>query len=158
MVYVVVFALIALLEVLSAVLMFAFKDITHVVLALSLLFVFNSAMFFMLSQPLLALLQLFIMVGGVSTYIFVGVASTGYSKFKATDYRVLAIAYVTIFVLFSAKIAQIGTSAAQDNILTAQMIGSSLSSNIGILYLIMIMLFGVGIGSIILVNKISDKR
>ena len=73
--YIALFAIIALLEILSATLVFVFKDMLHVVLSFSALFIINSAIFMVLGQPFLALLQLFIMVGGVSTYLFVGVAS-----------------------------------------------------------------------------------
>ena len=157
MTYLLVFAVIAILEVVSAVLVFAFKDIVHTVLALSLLFVFNSAMFLVLGQPLLALLQLFIMVGGVSTYIFVGVASSTYSEFKATSYKTLVIASIAIFALFSYESLNSTKIIAGQNILTKQMIQTSIASNIGLFYLIAVMLFGAGMGSIILIKRMGSK-
>lgn len=158
MAYVALFIIVALLEVVFASLMFYFKNILHTVLALAMLFVVNSGMFLILGQPLLALLQLFIMVGGVSTYVFVGVASSGYSKFKNTNYLALIAMSVVIAALFSIKTLQINTIIAQQNVVTGQLIAQSLSSNLGLIYLIAIMVFGTGIGSILLVKKLGEKR
>jgi NADH:ubiquinone oxidoreductase subunit 6 (subunit J) len=157
MAYIALFATIALLEIVSAVLVFVFRNILHTILALALLFVFNSIMFLMLEQPLLALFQLFIMVGGVVTYIFVGVASSSYSKFKGTNYKILAIAYLAIFLLFSFKVVQSGQTANGHNILSTGLIQQSFESNIGIIYLLAIMLFGAGLSSIILIRKLGGS-
>jgi NADH-quinone oxidoreductase subunit J len=158
MAYVALFIIVALLEVFSAILVFIFRNILHVVLALSLLFVFNSVMFLILGQPLLALLQLFIMVGGISTYVFVGVASASYSKFKATNYKVFAIIYLLIFILFSARITQVSAVSLQQNAVSGSLIAQSLSSNVGMLYLLAIMLFGTGFGSILLMRKLGEHK
>lgn len=158
MAYVALFIILALLEILSAILMYVFKDILHTVLALSFLFILNSAMFLVMNQPFLALLQLFIMVGGVSTYIFVGVGSVGYSKFKNTNYNILVVVYIVIFLLFSAKMVQTGPIIAEQNPLTNQLLSQSIGNNVGLLYIMGIMLFGVGLGSIMLMRKLGDKK
>ncbi|MDE1871638.1 MAG: hypothetical protein KGI06_05375 [Candidatus Micrarchaeota archaeon] len=158
MAYVAIFVIIALLEIISAILVFVFKNILHIVLALSSLFIFNSAMFFVLGQPLLALLQVFIMVGGISTYIFIGVAAGSYSKFRGTNYAVLAIVYVAIFALFSVKVMQSGIYANAQNTLTSVEVSQSLLQNSGLLYFLAIMLFGTGFGSILLMKKLGRKK
>jgi NADH-quinone oxidoreductase subunit J len=157
MAYVALFIILALLEILSAILMFLFKDILHAVLALSALFVVNSAIFLVVNQPFLALLQLFIMVGGVSTYIFVGVSSGSYSKFRNTNYTVLAIIYVVMFLLFSIKLLQMQVQpiVTEQNALTGSLIMQSLGQNVGLLYLLAILLFGAGFGSIVLMKKLE---
>jgi len=158
MAYVALFIIVALLEIISASLVFYFKDILHTVLALSALFVMNSGMFLILDQPLLALLQLFIMVGGVSTYIFVGVASSGLSKFRSTNYLLLIAFSAVIVVLFSVKTIQINTIIGQQNLVTGQTIAQALSSNIAMIYLIALMVFGTGLGSIVLIKKLGEKK
>jgi NADH:ubiquinone oxidoreductase subunit 6 (subunit J) len=158
MVYVALFLIVALLEIFSAILVFVFRNILHTVLVLSFLFILNSAVFLILSEPLLALLQLFIMVGGVSTYIFVGVSSPSYSKFKSTDYRAFVVIYLLIFILFSARITQANPIVAEQNRVSAQMISQSLASNAGFLYILAIMLFGTGLGSIILIRKLGAVK
>ncbi|MGC8649039.1 MAG: NADH-quinone oxidoreductase subunit J [Candidatus Micrarchaeia archaeon] len=75
MIYLFLFIVALLLEVTSIIMILKSKHMLHSVLFLSFLFVLNSAIFAMLNQPLLALAQLFIMVGGVSVFMFVGVAT-----------------------------------------------------------------------------------
>ncbi len=158
MAYVTLFIIAALLELLSAALVLCFRNILHTILALSMLFVFNSAMFLILGQPLLALLQLFIMVGGISTYLFVGAASASYSKFRNTNYGLFAIMSILIFFLFTAKVGNTNPVSAEQNTLSVSLVSQSLGANVGILYLLTIMLFGVGIGSILLMKKLGGKR
>lgn len=158
MIYLALFIIFALLEVLSAALVLVFRNILHIVLALSFLFIFNSVMFLMLGQPFLALIQLFIMVGGISTYIFVGVGSTSYSKFKNVNKVAFVIAYLAIFALFVYKLYGIGVSSKGENIVSGAMISGSLSSGIGLLYMFAVMLFGVGFGSILLMKRLGEKQ
>lgn len=158
MAYVVLLVILALLEITSALLIFVFKDILHTVLALSALFVFNSAMFLVLNQPFLALLQLFIMVGGVSTYVFVGVASPSFSKFRNTNLGLFAVIYVALFLLLLSRLSQASPILTEQNALTGPLIAQSLGQNAGMLYLIAIVLFGSGFGSIVLMKKLGDKR
>ena len=158
MVYAALFITVALLEIFAAVFIFVFKDILHVVLSVSALFAFNSAMFFILSQPLLALLQLFIMVGGISTYIFVGVSSPGYSKFRSTNYLVFGIVYMLFLFVFTVKIAQVSPLSLQQNVLSGSIIANSITANYGVLYLLAVMLFGTGFGSILLMKKLGGDK
>lgn len=158
MAYVAIFIIAAILEIISAALIFWFKDILHTVLALSFVFIINSAFFLMLNQPLLALLQLFIMVGGVSTYVFVGVSSASFSKFSHTNYIILAIASIAILALFSYKIIPAGTQVNQQNLLSSSLIAQALGSNAVLLYLIGIFVFGAGYGSVILMRKLGEKN
>ena len=158
MVYAALFIAVALLEIFAAILVFVFKDILHVVLSISALFAFNSMMFFILSQPLLALLQLFIMVGGISTYIFVGVASPGYSKFRNANYLAFGLIYLLFLLVFTVKIVQINPISIQHNFLSANMISESLAADSGLLYFLAIMVFGTGFGSILLMKKLGEDK
>jgi NADH-quinone oxidoreductase subunit J len=156
MVYVALFVIVALLELISATLIFVFKDVLHTILAFAFIFIFNSAIFLMLGEPLLAILQLFIMVGGVSTYAFVGIASGTNPKFKSNNYLVLVAIFLIIAVSFSIIIMRL-SPVGNDNILSISNISSSISSNIGLFYLITLMLFGVGFGSIIIFRRLGKK-
>lgn len=158
MAYVALFIVLAVLEILSATLIFMFKDILHAVLGFSLVFVFNSALFFVLQQPFLALVQLLIMVGGVSTYVFVGVGSASYSKFKHTNYTILAISYAAIFLTFIYKLTTVTVVVPEANLLSSEVMAQAFTSNIGFLYAITGMLFAVGFSSIIIMRKLSGKK
>jgi len=152
-----VFATVAGLELISIILIFIFKDILHSVLALSASFLVNSIIFFLLGQPLIALLQLFIMAGGVSTYMFVGVASISYSKFRHTSYSAIIVLSVLSFLLYSYNTMNLSFTNLQQNTVSNDTISNTLSSGIGIIYIIAFMLFSIGIGSIVLLKKISGK-
>ena len=89
--YPIMFIVLALAELLSISLIFVFKDILHSVLSLAMAFFINSLIFLMLEQPLLALLQLFVMVGGISTFLFVGVASVSLSRFGHANLLLLLV-------------------------------------------------------------------
>jgi NADH:ubiquinone oxidoreductase subunit 6 (subunit J) len=154
----VAFIILALLEIFAACLIFIFKDMLHSVLALAFVFIFNSAMFLVMQQPLLAVMQLFIMVGGVATYAFVGVSSVNYSKFKHTNYFAFGIIFILLFVSMAYRAVQAATVTTEQNTLSISLITKSLGLNIGILYLIALMLFGVGFGSILLMKKIGAKK
>ncbi|MDE1810449.1 MAG: hypothetical protein KGH66_00170 [Candidatus Micrarchaeota archaeon] len=157
--YVLLFAAVATLEVISAILIFAFRNVLHSVLALSMTFLFNSVLFLALQQTMLALIQLFIMVGGVSTYIFVGVASSGLSKFKHTSFLALAIMAPILIVAYATNLFYIGQgTAVQQNELSGPMIKASLSSDTGTLYIIAFVLFATGVSSIVLLKGIGAKR
>jgi len=157
MVYVALLMLVAALEMLSAILIFWFKDVLHTVLALSFVFIFNSALFLMLSQPLLALIQLFVMVGGVATYAFVAVASESFSRFKHTNYIVLAIGYVAIFSIITYEMLS-GNLVQQPGSVADPQIPQAINTNAGILYLIGLLMFGTGFGSILLMKKLGGKN
>lgn len=158
MVYLAIFALAAALEIVSALLVFSLKDVLHSVLALSVAFFVNSLLFLMLAQPLLALLNLFIMVGGVSTYIFVGVASLSYSKFKHTSHIALGVLSLLLFAALFYPVYQSSPNGSEQNLLTAQMIGSSLTTNIGVLYIVTLVLFGIGLSSILVLRKVGSVK
>ncbi len=156
--YLAVFMVLALLEIFFATTIFIFKDLLHVVLAFSVAFLFNSALFFLLGQPILALLQMFIMVGGVSTYLFVGVGSASYSKFKYTNYTYLAIAYIAVFFTFVFRMTGVSPILPEQNVLSASLIAQTFSSNIGLLYIMAAMLFGIGLSSIVIMKKLGGKK
>ena len=154
--YPLVFIAVALVELASISMIFISRDVLHSVLALSAAFFFNSLLFLLLSQPLLALLQLFIMVGGISTYLFVGVAAVSYSRFKHTTYSALMILSVAFFTLLLYNSLGVGFPAQQQNPLSSAAISNYLSSGVGQLYIITFALFGIALGSILLLKRIGS--
>ena len=157
--YTLLFAAVAALEVISAVLIFTFRNVLHSVLALSLTFLFNSILFLALQQTLLSLIQLFIMVGGVSTYIFVGVANSGLSRFRHTSLLALGIMAPILIVAYTTNLVFVGQgTVTQENQVSGLMIKSALASNTGVLYVIAFALFATGISSIVLLKSLGKRR
>lgn len=158
MVYTAMFIALASAELLSILLIFIFKDIVHSVLALATNFFINSLLFLMLDQPLLALIQLFIMVGGISTYLFVGIAPAGFSRFKRTSYILLLILSIAFFTACFYRVTSISFPVQQQNLLSGQALTTYLTSGIGQLYIITFVLFGVALGSIVILRKIDGIK
>ncbi len=155
MAYAALFVLLAFAELASLAMLFVFKNAMHAVLSLAAAFIITSLMFLVVEQPLLALLQLFVMVGGVATYLFVGVASVGISRFRHADLAVLAVMALASFAVIYYGVYGAQLSGLQSNTLSAQDIGASLSSSVALLYLLVLMLFGIGIATIALLRKVK---
>lgn len=153
-----IFTILAILEIASIALIYTFKDVLHSVIALAMFFIFNSALFLIINQPLIALIQLFIMVGGIATYAFVGVSSSGYSKFKHTNYYLLVISSVLLFIAFAYSILNANLLVDQQNSISSSLIAQSIGPNIGLMYVMGLMLFGIGFGSIILMKKMRSEK
>ncbi len=156
--------ILASLMVIGTLLIFIFRDVLHVAVALSILFFVNSLVFLLLDQPLLAVIQLLIMIGGVSVYLFVGVAAASYSNFKYTNYVALAVTAVVIFLvmlygLYSSDTVSSIHGLPLANQFSSPQIISSLTSRytIASLYAITIMLFLVAIASIPLLKDLRVK-
>lgn len=160
MIYLIALILAALI-VIGASLIFVFKNVLHVAIALSFVFFVNSLIFLLLNQPLLAVIQLFIMIGGVSVYLFVGVAAASYSNFKYTNYIALAAVAVALFAVMTYGAYNTGTvNLAQNQTLTnsytAIQVVTSLTSRYTIvsLYAITLMLFLLAMAAIPLLNRL----
>jgi NADH-quinone oxidoreductase subunit J len=141
----------------SALFIFKTKDMVHAILAFAVLAVVISALMLVLGLPLLALLQLFIMIGGVSTYLFVGASSENLSKFNHTNLPLLAALSLIIalpLIYWLGPIAS-GNSA---NVLSTSALNGYISSDLQLFYLIAVLLFGVGVGSVLIIRKTVNEK
>ncbi|MCL5430271.1 MAG: hypothetical protein M1504_02215 [Candidatus Marsarchaeota archaeon] len=158
---IVIFAIFAALGIIFSILVFTFKDILRATLMLSGVFFANSLLFLLIGQPILAVVQLFIMVGGVTTFIFAGVASIPYSKFKHTRLRLLIVFWIVFFLAIVLPLFlgnSLGVSGSEGNIFNGSSINESISSGIGLFYIMLILLFGVSLGSIVLMKRMGAKK
>lgn len=153
------------LEIIAALMVFVFKDIMHSALALSVLFFGNSLAFLFLSQPVLAIIQLLVMIGGISTYIFIGVSSVPYSNFKHTRYVALAALSALLFLaisfpLFTQPVSKLFYNSSVSPILADYVIAppNYIEINIPFFYLLSVLLFGVALAAIILIKRIGGDK
>lgn len=153
-----IFFSVAVLEIASVIAVFRLKDILHAAIALASVFFANSLLFLLMGQDLLAILQLFIMIGGVSTYIFVGVASASFSRFKHTSYVGLAIVSVLLAASLIYPLLSTGFAAGSASTLTQSEISASLSSSVQYLYFIAIFIFAISIGAVIVIKKLGRGK
>jgi NADH-quinone oxidoreductase subunit J len=158
MIYLALFAIVSVLGVILAALMFAFKDILHSAMALAGVFLVNSLLFIALNQPLLAVIQLFIMIGGITTFIFVGVASATYSHFKYTKLGWLGLLWLVFFIAIAFPLTKIQFNGQLSNIFGPSNVAISLGSSVGLFYIMLFVMFGVSLGAILLLKKTGGEK
>ncbi len=154
MIDLIVFAVLTISMLTLSALIFELKDVLHAAVALALLFLFNSLFFLLVNQPLLAVVQLFIMVGGIATFLFVGVGSAAYSKFGHTRKLVLVVLWAALFVVLVSALNGVRfTSELPSATFWSSNIASSLQSSAALFYVMALAMFGVSLGAIILLKK-----
>ncbi|MGC8670013.1 MAG: hypothetical protein ACP5TL_02580 [Candidatus Micrarchaeia archaeon] len=153
---IIIFAILAALEIVSILLIFIFKNVLHSIIMLSIAFITSSLIFFFMQQPLLGLLQLFIVVGGIITYLFISVASISMSKFRHTTLIAFMALSVILATLLSYSVLGVSVQSGS-NILTKGLIVSYIDQSIAAFYIIAITLFGASIGAIALFKSLGVK-
>lgn len=157
-IYEAVLIILAVLEILSAALIFYFKNILHVGIALSVLFFFNSVIFLIAQQPLLAIIQLFIMIGGISTYFIIGVASLDLSNFKHIRIIPIIVFFVIMFLVISLPLLNVSFSGSAKGPITTSVLASEFVNYIGVFYLLTLLIFAAGLGSIAMFNRVGVRK
>lgn len=158
LIYEVVLIIIAILEILSAVLIFRFKDMLHVGITLSVLFFFNSIVFLVAQQQLLAVVQLFVMIGGISTYFIIGVASLNLSNFKHIRIIPIVVFAVVVLLVISLPLFSLSFSGSPNGPITMNTLASEFVGNIGLFYILTLLIFAVALGSIAMFNRIGERK
>ncbi len=148
----VVVALVAALSVFRA------REMSHAMVGFLFVSVSTAALLALLGLPLLALLQLFIMVGGVSTYLFVGVSSESLSRFKHTSFPVLFIIAICLAVVPVYKVLAMPTGPAQAGVLSQSAMAAGISGNVVLFYMLGVLLFGIGLASIVMMRSFKGGR
>lgn len=147
-----VFIAISILTIGSGIALFLFRRLLHAVLALTLAFVGSALVFLYLHQPFVALLQLFVFVGGLSTYLVVAVAA---EETKGKSYLIEYIAMLAILGFWFAGVLAISTglnTVSAGKNFTA-LLGPALESYYPILFVLALLLFATVIGSILIMKR-----
>jgi len=149
----IVFFVSAIIAVCAALFIFKAREMAHAMVGFLMLSIAAAMVLALLNLPLLALLQLFIMVGGVSTYLFVGVSSENLSKFKHTSFPILVALSVALATVPIYKVISLYSLELQVNTLTPSLISASIGNSLPLFYMLALLLFGVGIGSILMMKS-----
>ncbi len=157
---IILFTLLAITGLASIIGIFRVKDLLHSIVLLSILFISISLVYLTLSQPLLAALQLLVMVGGVSTYLFIGTASQGFSRFKHTNVALLLVGALIIFGVMIYPVASNASqySQASSNTFSVSSQSQFLAADAVLFYIIALLLFGIGLGAIVMYKKIGAGK
>ena len=146
--------LIGILDVFLIIAMFKSKDMMHSALFLAIVFFINAVTFLVLNQQLLAVIQLMIMVGGIATYIFVSVAPVKKPALNSTNVPALALLAIFIFIVVAYPLVQKGyiTNSAVNYSFDVTSMLDYITINVGIFYVIAVMLFTAALGAIIIMK------
>lgn len=145
--------LLAIATVLSGFALFLQKKLLHSVVFLALAAGGSALIFIYLGQTLVAMLQLLIFVGGLSTYLIVAVA-TEEKQVKMRNAVAFAVASVVISAgLFAAVAGSSATTLAGNSF--SEIAQGAISSYFMLILAAVFLLFAAAIGSVIVIKKFS---
>jgi len=156
MMFLVLFIIIALLEFASSIMILKSKHILHSIIFLSFIFLLNSIIFAMLNQPLLAVVQLFIMIGGISVFMFVGVATEGRNH-ALNNLYLFSVLWLILFLLMLLTLYPTSLTLNQTQAqpgLSSELIAYSISTQAYSFYLMFIVVFLVAVGASVILGKL----
>ena len=138
----------------GAVTVLAQRELFKAAIGLAFVFVAVSGFVLLMGQPLLALFQLFILVGGLSTYLIVAVASEGRTHFNHVDGRMFVGVFVVLAIILTYAISVDTPQGLGSGGATVQELVSSVSNYYALMAAIAFTIFAIGIGSILLVKRV----
>ena len=146
-----VFIAIALLTIAGGLAVFLSRSLLHSVLALTATFFSSALVFAYLGQNFIALLQLFVFVGGLSTYLVVAVAGeeSRHSFSPARFILVLVVASLGLSAIFLSS--RLYTAPNGNSFIAAA--GPALAAYYPMLFALALLLFSTVIGSIIIMKR-----
>ena len=148
------FAAVSIAAAIFAIGILVLREMVHVVFSLIMLLAMISLFFLFLGQPLLSIIQLFIMVGGVATYFMIGSASAATHQFKHTN----LITFIAVAIaLFAALAYPAIRSGVQNYTGYSTFTGSNFTYNQPLFFLIVIALFGISISALLLFRKVGVR-
>ncbi len=148
------FAIVAALIVASSFLVFVVKRILHAVIALTLVFIESALVFLLLGQTMLAMLQLFVFVGGLSTYLMVAIAAEMKIS-RMENVPLLIILAVVFFAGMGAIIFYLPTSLVQQSNSITLAAPQIFQDYYALLYAIALLLFAATIGSALVARRFA---
>jgi len=149
------FFLIAAITIISSIFVFIEKKLIHAVAALSLAFMGSALLFFLLGQTFIALLQLIVFVGGLSTYLIVAVAAEEKSAMiiRLPVFFILAIALSAgLGLVLLGYVSATATNTAPGFLDSATM---ALQGSYVLFYIMAVLLFGVSISGVLIIRKFA---
>jgi NADH:ubiquinone oxidoreductase subunit 6 (subunit J) len=145
--------LLAIIAVAPGVALFLQKKLIHSVVFLAIAAAASTLIFLYLDQVLVALLQLLVFVGGLSTYLIVAIAAEEKQVKLASRVRFL-LATVMIAAVLSALLLSLpaGVAAGNDFSSVAQ---ASFSDYFALLLIAVLLIFASAVGSVLVIKKFA---
>jgi NADH:ubiquinone oxidoreductase subunit 6 (subunit J) len=145
------FAAVSIVALICTYLVLVLKDILHVVIAFVLVVIAASALMLFVGQPLIAVIQLLIMVGGIATYLLVGSASVKFNQANHTNIPAFAVLSSVLFIVLVIASLRSGVSSYSPY---SPFTGGNFDYGQTFFYLLIITLFSVSVSSIMLFKRV----
>lgn len=137
----------------SGIALFLSKRLLHAVLSLTFAFMGSALVFIYLGQSFIALLQLFVFVGGLSTYLVVAVAADQTkSNTETLKFVILLVAIALGLSAILGSNASLFNQTSSSHSFTEAAI-PAFNTYYPILFMLALLLFGTVIGSIIIIRR-----
>lgn len=146
-----IFIVISILTIAAGLATFLSRRLLHSVLAVTFAFVGSALVFIYLGQDFIALLQLFIFVGGLSTYLIVAVASEEAKGSVSITRFILLLVIVAIGLSALLVNTGLSSSPAGNDFVAAS--GSAFTAYYPVLFMLCLLLFSTVIGSILIMKR-----
>ncbi len=153
MIQTIAFIFVSALTAVSGAAIFVSRRLIHSVIALTIAFFGSALVFLLMEQAFIALLQLFIFVGGLSTYLIVAVASedAGFSINWRRFLPLLALVVIGLLPAFMLRLPSPPATSAD----FAAAAGTALSYYYPMLFAMVILLFSSVMGSILVIKRFA---
>ena len=150
-----VFIALAALAVIAAISIFLQKRLIHAVLSLAFAFVSSSLIFFLLGQTLIAILQMLVFVGGLSTYLIVAVATEEKGPNLISIKWLLALSIVLSIGLGASMLVHVPSQNVSSPAVFLGAASHAFSNSYAMLYMILVLLFSVSISGVLILRKFT---
>ncbi|MDE1761976.1 MAG: hypothetical protein KGH78_02155 [Candidatus Micrarchaeota archaeon] len=130
------------------------RELFKAAIGLAFVFIAVSGFVLLMGQPLLALFQLFILVGGLSTYLIVAVASEARTQFNHVDWRMFVGVFVVLAIVLTYAVSVNTPHVLGSGGETSQELISSISNYYALMAAVAFAVFAIGIGSILLIKRV----
>jgi NADH-quinone oxidoreductase subunit J len=145
------FIAIAILTIGAGLAVFLSRRILHSVLGLTFAFIGSALVFLYLGQTFVALLQLFVFVGGLSTYLIVAVAGEEASE-SVSVYRFIPLLVIIALGLSTLAVSLgMGGPPSGNNFMAAS--SGALATYYPVLFMLGLLLFSTVMGSILIMKR-----
>ena len=150
--------LFAISAIASALAIYLSENVFKSAIALAATFTIVSLVLLLLNQPVVAVLQLLIIVGGLSTYLVVAVASESKKYTWPTDLRLLAATAIILFIsLMYLMLPSLSSTSVSNQSIYAEFL-QTLQAYTVTIYFAIVLMFAAAIGSMIVIKSALNKN
>lgn len=151
---IIAFYIFGALTILSSIFVFLQRKLVHAVFALTMAFASSSMLMLIIGQPFIALLQLLVFVGGLSTYLMVSLANEEKGKrYLRLGIFVPIVIILVVWFFFFAQLA-IGASVLGSSNINMTFT-AALQQFYPLLYMVVVLLFASALGSVLFIKKFA---